>query len=80
MIASTCRHIDVLRFDAKAASTALARAPFGSLEERRANALAARLGRDAEHPREAHGRAIAKHVDLRIVGIDDRASHRRERS
>ena len=80
VVEPTCRHIDVLRFDTKAASTVLARGPFGSLEERGANSLAARIGRDTNVPEKRTGRAIAKHVDLRIVGNDDRASHRRERS
>jgi hypothetical protein len=58
----------------KTVSTALAGALFGSLEERRANALAACIGRDAQVPKKGTSLTISKQVDLRIVDNDDRAA------
>jgi hypothetical protein len=75
VVEPTRRHIDVLRFDTKGASTAFARAPFGGVEQRRANPLAARIGRDTKVPEKRARRTIAKEVDLRIVDNDDRSSH-----
>jgi len=66
VVESTCRHIDILRFDTKPASTALARALFGSFEERGANALAARIRRHAKIPEKRTRRTIAKQRRLNL--------------
>src|SRR5262245_55674490 len=75
MVKPTCRHVDILRLDMKAASTAPGGATFGSLEERRASTLRACTGSDAKVPEKGAGLTITKEVDLRIVDDDDCASH-----